>query len=325
MKDSSHNSQKVQIERLPFRPVPGLASPHIQTVLPIFFSRGGEEPPSTLFQTQLDDGDVLYCKLSTPSTWKSDQKTIVMLHGLGGSDTSTYMVRMSRKFYQFGYRVLRVNLRGAGLDGHLAKRPYHGGTSDDVLQVIKELKKQTPHSSIILIGFSLGGNVTLKLLGELEEQASDWIETAISICAPIDLKQTMKLLYKTTNHLYHRYYVKGLIKSGSRWIGKHSIRSIQDFDNVVTAPQWGFRDAFDYYQQCSSTHLLSKIRLKCHLIFAGDDPFVDYRSAIQDSLSPNVKIWLSQYGGHMGFWGWAGKEHGCQWLDSMLLKLVVSK
>ena len=322
MKSSSLVQQKNSIENLSFHPAPGLTSPHIQTVLPILFPRGGKEPLSTPFFIDLEDGDVLCCKMSTPPSWTPDQKTVLMLHGLGGSDSSTYMVRMSRKFYQAGYRSIRVNLRGVGSGRSLAQRPYHGGVSHDVLQILQTLKKQSPDSPVILVGFSLGGNITLKLLGELGGKASSLLEMGISICAPIDLAQTMKLLFKRSNQLYHLYYVKELRSSAARWIGKHSIRSIQDFDNHVTAPHWGFRDAFDYYQQCSSTYFLSGIRQKCHLIFAADDPFVDYRAAVQDSLSSAVKIWLSQYGGHMGFWGWSGKEHGYQWLDGLLLKLV---
>lgn len=315
--------QKISIEHLPFRPARGLSSPHIQTILPIFLSKRGKEPSFAPYFIQLEDGDALYCKISTPATWRPQDQTILMLHGLAGSDNSLYMVRMSRKFYQAGYRVLRINLRGSGQGIHFARRPYHGGTSHDVLQVIKTLKRQMPESPLVLIGFSLGGNIALKLLGELGENALALIDMVIAICAPIDLAQTMELLFHRSNHFYHQYYIKALKQMvGSRWIGKRKIHSLRDFDHQVTAPQWGFRDAFDYYQQCSAKFFLPHIRQNCHLIFAADDPFIDYRAAIQNSLSSNVKIWLSQYGGHMGFWGWAGKEHGYNWLDALLLKFA---
>jgi predicted alpha/beta-fold hydrolase len=317
---SSHPA--IAIKTLPFHPAFGFSSPHLQTILPTILSTGGIEPPSAYFFFSLEDGDVLCCKMSTPPNWKSYQKTIILLHGLGGTDASTYMVRMSRKFYQMGYRSFRLNLRGSGQGLHFAQRPYHGGTSHDILQVVQTLKQQTPQSPILLIGFSLGGNIILKLLGELGGQASSLIEMAIAICAPIDLKQTMELLSKGSNYLYHRYYVRGLQRMGARWIGQHSIRSLVDFDNLVTARYWGYRDAFDYYRQCSSRFILPHIHASCHLIFTVDDPFIDYRSALQNPLSAAVKIWLSQHGGHMGFWGWAGRQHGYNWLDAFLLKLV---
>ena len=322
METESSFQNGIIIEKLSFQPTPGMFSPHIQTILPTFFGQVGEEPPSAPFFIHLKDGDSLYCKMSTPPQWNSQEKTIVILHGLGGSDSSSYMIRLSRKFYQKGYRCLRINLRGAGQGVHLARKPYHGGTSQDILEAIQILKSQHRDSPLILMGFSLGGNIALKLLGELGEKAKELIEMVISICAPVDLAQTMELLHLPSNRIYHRYYVKNLKLMGARWIGQQSVRSIPDFDNVVTAPQWGFRDAFDYYQQCSSKFLLASIQHTCHLIFAEDDPFVDYRSALDSLTSSKVKVWLSQYGGHMGFWGWAGKEHCYHWLDRLLLKIV---
>ncbi len=317
--DSSYHKL---IKTLPFQPAAGLSSPHLQTILPSLLGRGGIEPPSSHFFISLEDGDMLCSKMSIPPHWKPHQKTIVLLPGLGGSDASDYIVRISRKFYERGYRILRLNLRGSVSGVEFAQRPYHGGTSQDILQVVQTLKRQTPQSPILLIGFSLGGNIILKLLGELGEQASSLIEMAIAICTPIDLKQTMDLLSIGINRLYHRYYVRKLQQIASRWIGKHSIRSLLDFDNLVTAHYWGYRDAFDYYQQCSSKFFLPDIRGSCHLIFSADDPFVDYRAALQYPLSSAVNIWLSQQGGHMGFWGWSGRQHGYNWLDAFLIKLV---
>lgn len=315
--------RKRVIEHLPFRPLPGFSSPHLQTVLPTFFSQAGEAPPSAPFLVSLEDGDTLYCRISSPLSWKPQDKTVILVHGLGGdADTSNYMVRMSRKLYRSGYRSIRMNLRYAGEGNQYAKRPYHGGTSHDLLALVRALKDQSPQSPITIIGYSLGGNITLKMVGELKEKAHSLIEMVIAVCAPIDLQHTMELLKHPTNQLYHRYYVKALRKVGQPWIGKQSVKSILDFDNVVTAPQWGFKDAFDYYRQCSSQYFLSGIQQTCHLIFAEDDPFIDYRPALKQLHSPNMKLWLSPHGGHMGFWGWAGKEHRHYWLDRFLLKII---
>jgi len=287
-----------------------------------FFGETGTAPPFTPFLVDLEDGDVLYCKLSTPPKWTPNQCTIVLVHGLGGTDSSSYMIRMSRKFYTKGYRCLRMNLRGTGEGVHLAKRPYHGGTSHDVLKAVQSLKAQTPESSIILMGFSLGGNIILKLMGELKEKALGLVDMALTICAPLDLGQTMEFLLNPSNRFYHQYYVKSLKQYAGRWIRKDSIRTIRDFESLITAPLWDFSDVFDYYQQCSSKFFLSGIQQNCHLIFAKDDPFINYHLALQPSLSSKVKIWLSEYGGHMGFWGWAGKEHRYHWLDALLLKII---
>lgn len=317
-----NNKPHVSVESLLFQPMRGLASPHIQTVCSTLFSKAGEAPPSAPFFISLDDGDILYCMLSTPPSWTPSMKTVLLIHGLGGSHNSNYMIRMSRKLYAKGYRTLRINLRGNGPGAAMAQRPYHGGSSHDVLQAIQTIKKESPHSPIVLIGYSLGGNIALKLVGELGERADSLLEKTIAICAPIDLEQTTHSLSKGMNRFYHKYYVRGLKKLGERWLGKHSIRSILEFDHAVTAPQWGFKDAYDYYRQSSSCYLLPEIRLSCHLIFAADDPFVDYRAALKHPLFHSSKIWLSKHGGHMGFLGWAGREHGYFWLDRCLLQLV---
>jgi predicted alpha/beta-fold hydrolase len=141
----------------------------------------------------------------------------------------------------------------------------------------------------------------------------------------IDLAQTVDLLSNHSNRFYNRYYLRGMKKVGARWTGTQSFISIPDFDNAVTAPQWGFRDAFDYYLQSSSRSLLPHIRHSCDIVFAADDPFVDYRCLSDVSLHSSTQIWLSQYGGHLGFLGWAGREHGYFWLDKLIQNWISKK
>lgn len=309
------------IEHFKFQPFLGLASPHVQTILGNF-SPAGEAPPSTPTFFALEDGDIIFCEVSTPDTWKETDKTIVMIHGLGGSVSSSYMVRISRKLYQSGYRVVRINLRGCGPRGDLAQRPYHAGKSDDVFTVLQALKRQHEFSPLILIGFSLGGNIALKLAGELGEGGESILYRTIAVCPPIDLEQTSQLLCSPQNRLYHRYYLERLREQAKRWLGEQVVATLIEFDNAVTAPQWGFKDALDYYRQCSSYPLLASIRHSCYILFASDDPFIDYQPILNLALPPFVKVGVSQYGGHMGFLGWTGDEHRYFWLDDLLLKWV---
>lgn len=309
---------KQSVEHLFFEPPFGLSSPHVQTVLGCFFP-SGSPPPSEPLIIPLADGDSLCCEVSTPPSWQPSQKTIVMVHGLGGSHNSCYMVRISRKLYQAGYRVVRTNMRGCGSGEKLAHRPYHGGVSDDVLTILQALKKQYPSSPIILMGFSLGGNIALKLLGEMEGAAIPLIHSTIAVCPPVDLAQTAALLSRPINRMYHQYYIRNLEQQTRRWINGDPFTSLYDFDSKVTTKQWGFKGAFDYYQQCSSRFLLDKIQNPCQILFAADDPFIDYNSGLSKPLPSNVKVWLSPYGGHMGFLGWTGREHYYFWLDNLLL------
>lgn len=312
------------IEHLSFQPFPGLMSPHAQTIFG-GLSQAGTPPPSETFTVPVDDNDALSCDLSTPPSWQADHKTVIMIHGLSGSHVSNYMVRISRKLYQAGYRTVRVNLRACGSGSHLASRPYHGGTSPDILQVIKNLKVKTPDSPIILMGFSLGGNIALKLAGELQEKASDLIYRTIAVCPPIDLAHSLTILSQPFNRFYHKYYLDNIKYQTMKWVGNQSIRSIYEFDNAVTAPLWGFKNASDYHRQCSSCYLLPKIRHSCYILFAADDPFVDYRRALDHPLSRSVKIGLSQYGGHLGFLGQMGKGRQFFWLDQLLQEWIETK
>lgn len=309
------------VEHLVFEPPLGLRSPHVQTVFGSF-SPTGSPPISIPFLVPLEDGDCLCCELSTPKDWKSNTKTVVLFHGLGGSESSPYMVRFSRKLYQAGYQVLRVNMRGCGSGDRLAKNPYHAGISSDVLFVIKSMKRRCPLSPIVLIGFSLGGNIILKLAGELGEEANALIDKTIAVCPPIDLAQTSALLARPENRWYNLYYMRSLEQQAVQWTDGRPFSTLYEYDSVVTAPRWGFEGAFDYYQQCSSRFFLQKIRHPCRILFSADDPFIDYTSSLGLPLPSCVKIFLTQYGGHLGFFGWSGRDHYYFWMDNLLFKWI---
>lgn len=309
-------------EKLPFTPAPGLGSPHLQTFLACF-TPAGPLPPSKTLEVELSDGDKLACEISTPPTWKKEDPSVVLVHGLGGCHTSSYMVRMARKLYQSGVQSVRVNLRCCGTGIKLSKRPYHGGVSEDLLEVVQALKKSTPRSPITLIGFSLGGNIALKLAGELGEKALGLIEKTIAVCAPIDLKKTAEIMSLPKNKLYNLYYMKQLEAQSKRWINGKTFSNIYEFDDLVTVPQWGFKDPFEYYETCSGYAYLPFIKHPCYLLFADDDPFVDYYAHSITEASPYVKVWASPSGGHMGFFGWANEEHKYFWLDFQLFKWIL--
>ncbi len=303
---------------LDFRPLPGLSSNHLQTILSVLMPPG-YSPPSSRCCIDLEDGDRLSCHISTPPTWKKSDRTVVMVHGMGGSHSSGYMIRMARKLYLKNVKVVRVNLRGAGSGINLAKRPYHGGTSDDVLKVLQVLKTSAPESKIVLIGFSLGGNVILKLAGELGHSAREFVHSFIAVCPPIDLMHAVKCIEEKRNRFYHSYYVSRLRWQARRWGDFKEIRSLSQFDDVLTAPLWGFASGADYYRSCSSFQFLPSIQQRTHLLFAKDDPFVSWKQLEGMSLPSAVHVWMAQQGGHMGFLGSSAKEWGPHGLDPILL------
>lgn len=310
-----------EVTLLPFRPLPGFSSPHTQTVIACF-TRGGIEPPSTQFIVPLDDENALSCEVSTPPNWHNTHKTVVLLHGLGGCHLSSYMVRFSRKLYQTGYRAVRINMRCCGSGKDLAKVPYHGGLSSDILAVLNMLKAEAPLSPIILIGFSLGGNIVLKLAAELGEKASELLHTTIAICPPVDLSETAHIMSQPINLLYNRYYMWQLESVSKEMTNGRTFANIYEFDEHVTAPNWGFDSPEHYYQMSSSRYLLPQIRHPCHILLTADDPFINHKTCLEAEHSADVRLWLSETGGHMGFFGWADDEHRYYWLDKLLLKWV---
>jgi predicted alpha/beta-fold hydrolase len=305
------------IECLPFSPALGLHSSHIQTLLGSL-GNGGTPPPSRQLLIPLEERDLLSCEESIPPQWTPSKKIIVLVHGLAGSHASGYMVRLGGKFYKKGYRVIRVNLRGCGSGKGLTQRPYYGGVSHDIFKVLELLKQRCPEAPVVIIGFSLGGNIVLKLAGELGEMASKFLYRTIAVCPPVHLGRTVHLLDHPSNRLYKRYYLKHLKRQVHPWTGARKIESGFEYDTHIIAPHWGFRNAEDYYAKCSCQFFIPQIRHSCYVLFTEDDPFIDYRPILNMQIPPSVKISLSPHGGHMGLLSWTGWEHRYFWLDQLL-------
>lgn len=306
-------------KQMEFQPAFGFSSPHLQTILSPF-GMHGKAPPSEELIVSLDDGDCLSCHISCPKNHEKPQKIVVMVHGLGGSYLSGYLIRLSRKIYQRGDCAVRVNLRNCG--SCEATLPYNGGTSHDIFTVLKVLKERFPQTSIILLGFSLGGNIMLKLAGELGDNANRYMSQLIAVCPTIDLYHAVQHIEKKGHWFYHQYYLSHLLKQSKKWTRNLSVKSIYEFDDKVTAPLWGYKNAMDYYKKCSSSAFIDKIFVPTRILFAEDDPFIDCHLLDQITIPPCVEIYATQHGGHMGFLGWAGKEHGYYWMDKIIMKWI---
>jgi len=304
---------------LDFKPLPGFSSPHLQMIFANYGPRG-KEPPSKSTLIKLSDGDVLSCEVSTPAKWSEGSRTIIMVHGVGGSHQSPYMIRLSRKFFAAGNRVVRINLRGAGSGEGLNNKPYNCGTSHDVWEVVKFLKNETPKTKINVLGFSLGGSVALKMGGELGEEANEHIDRIMAVCPVLDLIHTVKKISLKSNWIYHQYYLKKVLEQGRRWVGDKVIPTLKAFDDHVTAPLWGYEDADDYYRRCSSFQFIPSIKVPCKILLAADDPFIDPHALHDVQLPSNAHIWVTSHGGHMGYIGWGNNQQGPYWMDKQLME-----
>jgi predicted alpha/beta-fold hydrolase len=318
------------LRTLPFRPFPLLANRHAQTIvasqvyLPL-------EPPSRTRLVQLPDGDQVALEVSTPGRWQADAATVILVHGLCGCHRSPYMMRLACKLWRRGVRVVRLNLRGCGSGKGLARQPYHSGRSEDVLAVLDDLRQATPQSPTTLLGFSLGGNMALKLAGELQAAAVTYLRQVIAVCPPADLAACARLLAQPANRLYERRFVR-LLRADV--LDRHAhfpdlprvelpdSLSLYAFDNLYTAPQCGFRHADDYYARCSAAPLVPQITIPCHILFAADDPLIDVTVFHGVDLPPTVQIMYTTRGGHLGFLGIPGRPGGYRWMDTLLLEWI---
>lgn len=311
----------------PFHPLPLLANRHLQTIFASQFYLP-LEPPSTTLYLHLTDGDQLALEISTPVAWHDWQPTVILVHGLCGCHRSPYMMRMARKLWQRGVRVCRMNLRGCGSGQDLARMPYHSGRSDDVRAVVDHVVASTPDSPLHLIGFSLGGNLALKYAGELSHLAPAPLSQVIAICPPVDLAICSRMLSMPHNRLYELHFVR-LLKAHvqrrhARFPDLPHIElpphlSLYRFDNLYIAPMCGFRDADDYYTRCSSARYVESIALPCRMLFARDDPFIDYSCLLNTCLPEHIQVTITERGGHLGFLGIPHTKGGYRWLDHLLL------
>lgn len=313
-----------------FEPFPLMHDSFAQTIIGSYFNFHRIVGSKTEL-VALPDGDKMAMEVVTPNNWKEKDLTVVFLHGLCGSHNSAYLIRMTKKVVKQGFRSIRVNMRGCGSGKGLAKNFYHCGSSDDILQVLKHIKNKTPHSPIVLIGFSLGGHIVLKMTGELESNAPEFIEQVYAISPPVKLVSSMRLICHPDNRIFEKYFV-GLLVDNIKYIEKTfpdveafefpKNLTLLDFDELFIAPRVGYPSAFEYYRQCSSLPLIPKIQVPCKILFAQDDPIIDPHDIEEVDLPSNIEVFKTDRGGHLGFLGMPGTEHGFRWMDSLLMSWI---
>lgn len=262
------------------------------------------------FQMNDGSGDKLNGIICQPDLPNSKFPLLILIHGLTGSEQSSYMVGACNYFTQCGYSVLRLNLRGSAATQDDCRRHYHAGSGEDLDVVLKQLVQlnKSPNG-FILMGFSLGGNMLLKFLSEYG--ASHQIESSVSISAPIDLVRTSERLLQPRNKFYHHWLLRQMkrdalaLKDISLKEKKIILnaRNVFQFDDRFVAPLNGFRGAVDYYNKCSSISFLDGILTPTLIISALDDPWVPsvmYLEKDWGRLLP-IKTIFPRHGGHLGF------------------------
>jgi predicted alpha/beta-fold hydrolase len=312
---------------LSFRPLPGLGNPHAQTILGTLWSGRVRPLQSRTHLVRLRDGDSLLLYDSVPAGWTSAGWAALVLHGLGGSHQSGTVRRMTAALLAEGFRVARVNLRGAGTGLPFARRLYHGGCSDDARAAAEFLAGLAPHTPLVLIGFSLGGNVALKLAGEAALHPLPGLGGVAAISAPLDMPRCCAMLARPGNRFYDRWYTGKLTNQVRRHrrifadlpaVSFPRGLTLREFDDTFTAPAWGFADALDYYRKASSLTWVPQIRVPAYLVTSRDDPFIAVESFEDLPAREGLTVQIAECGGHLGFLGDDGAG-GVRWAERRVL------
>ncbi len=322
----------------PFRPHRLLAGGHRQTLAGAFLPGTLAAEKASIHQVDLADGEAVVIHDDQPLEWIAGGPTAVLVHGLAGCHRSGYLVRIAAKLNARGVRTFRMNLRGSGTGVALAVKPYHGGCSDDLGAVVRFVERLCPGSPITLLGFSLGGNIVLKLLGEAPDCVPSAIVRAAAVNPPIDLEQSVVALQRWSLRPYDRYFVKLLLRRVSERqlvypnalpaTFAHPPRRLFDFDDDYTAPASGFRDARDYYQQCSSQQFLADIRVPTLILTSRDDPLICVsmfeRQIATKNLSAQIQLHIAEGGGHLGYLARLSNDPDERWLDWRMVDWVLA-
>ncbi|WP_036380563.1 YheT family hydrolase [Muricauda sp. MAR_2010_75] len=242
------------------------------------------------------------------------QKLVILLHGLEGDGQRPYITGSAKLFNQKGYDACAVNYRGCSGETNKRYRSYHSGVTEDLKEVIDHILKTKDYSEIFIKGFSLGGNLVLKYLGE-EEALPKEIKGAVAVSVPCNLHSSCQQLLTFKNILYAIRFKGNLIgklKQKQVLFPEYitdsdikKIKTLKDFDDIYTSRAHNFKDALDYYKQCSSLQFLPNIKVPSLIVNALDDSFLgtECYPFAEVEQNPNLYMETPKYGGHVGFWG----------------------
>lgn len=279
---------------------------------------------------QTSDADFIDLDISSVQS----KKVIIAIHGLEGSSKSSYIQSLTYKANQQDYDVVAMNLRGCSGEPNLLASSYHSGKTSDVLEVIQFVEQKNSYDEMHLIGYSLGGNLTLKLVGELENNYPSILKSAIGISVPCDLKGSSQILNKGFNKLYQYNMLSTLLKKAEYKIKQFpnlkinrekvlQAKNFETYDDYFTSQLNGFKNADDYYKKSSCKQFIPAIKIPSLLINALDDSFLSescypYKEAEKNN---NFTFLTPKYGGHVGFYSSFNTETNF-WLENQILSFI---
>jgi len=325
------------IRAKPFRPHALLRSGHAQTVAAALRvtrlkllreERGLYE--SRLVEVERDARVLLKCR------WQQERReapTLLLLHGLEGSSESLYVVGSSEKAYRAGFNVVRMNMRNCGGTEHLTRTLYHSGMTGDIERVlVEELAGRERLPRVYVAGFSMSGNMVLKLAGDYGAEHPTALAGVASVSPSIDIGACADAIGRRENVVYRLSFMRSLrrrVRAKARLHpelfdtrGLWRVRHIRQFDERYTAPQGGYAGASDYYERASSLRVIPRIKVPTLIIHSTDDPLIPAAPFLDPSVAanPNVLLVLTRGGGHVGFIAAATEGEDRRWAENRVVE-----
>lgn len=320
-----------------FVPHPLLRGRHQQTAWPYFLPlRGNDCYRATQHAVEVGDAesdtDEVILHDDCPVDWRSGDRVVVLVHGLGGSHASGYMVRIASRFFERGYRVFRMDMRGCGAGLHRAAGVFHADRNEDLRRALHHVAGLCGQSRITVCGFSLGANLTLKMLASARDRLPTQLDSALVVEPPVDLGFCCRELSRGFGRAYDAWFARLLWRDFS--LRRQGLRRAElveitkaptrlfDFDRQVTVRLGGYESVDHYYDTASAGKELGKIQVPTVILLAADDPIVPACVVDASQLSSTTKLVVANGGGHLGFFAAKGATEDLdqRWMDWRLIE-----
>jgi predicted alpha/beta-fold hydrolase len=326
-----------------------LRNGHVQTIVGNFLPRANSLPApiAELVEVCPATGSQIATQILCLCHWhpeeaRAERPTAIIVHGLEGSADSQYVVGNANKLWRAGANIIRMNMRNCGGSNYemarLTPTLYHSGLSGDVGAVMRYFLTREHLQSIALVGYSMGGNLVLKLAGELGADAPPQLRSVVGVSPAIDLGPSATALHRPANRLYERRFLRNLLKRFRQKVRLFprafdpnratGINSLRDFDHRITALYSGFASADDYYYRAAAARVVDRIAVPALIIHALDDPFVTITPETHTTIAanPNITLLETEHGGHCAFLApviRANSDDG-YWAETTLLRFLLA-
>jgi uncharacterized protein len=319
-----------QIEPTRFVPRRRLRGGHVQTLASFFLARQIHLPMPEPRLIEVEPAMRVLCHCH----WQKDRRsalTLIIVHGLEGSSDSQYMLGLASKGLAAGMNIVRMNQRNCGGTDDLSPTLYHSGRSQDIARVAEQLVARDGLSRFGLAGFSMGGNLVLKLAGEWAQQGPAEFRAVAAVCPALDLAASADALHRPANRVYELYF---LWKLRRRLLAKarlfperfdisrlRGISSLRDFDDRITAYYCGFEGAADYYQRAAAANVVDRIGVPAWILHAANDPFIRILPETRQKIlaNPNIRFLETDDGGHCSFLADPDGDDG-RWAEAEIIR-----